>query len=43
MIWSGKTAYEVFFAAVAPFLGVDAVKIALSVFTVTRLKKTGIF
>ena len=31
------------FYSVAPFLGVDAVKIALSVFTVTRLKKTGIF
>lgn len=39
MIYSGKTAAEVFAAAVMPFLGFDAIKIALSVFTVTRLKK----
>lgn len=43
MLWSGKTAYEVFLAAVAPFLIADAIKIAISVFTVTRLKKTKLF
>ena len=43
MVWSGKSAYEVFLAAVVPFLFADAVKIALSVFACTRLKKTKLF